>query len=539
MKTLQLIAITVLLTTLVQAQSFTKHQLAEYGYEIDILDYDNDGKLELVDGNKLYNYTPNNTLSVCDDTLPYGKLVDLNNDGFFDYVYSDYAGLFNDGSFNKICSIKAGYSLEGKLTLDANNDGRVDLVTLVYPNIYLYLNKGDTLFAAKQIIEGISGQLFNLSKGDYDNDGYMDFSLSIYTGTGDHKVRIYRNNQNGNFTYQSSISIEGVSDGETEWGDYDNDGDLDLLVAGDWKRVYIYTNNGNNTFTKLRGTSFPALSNKSTVEWADINNDGLLDALMKGRADGERVLQVFENKGNGVFENMVADSLDPAGWGGFMVSDLDNDNDLDIVAFGEDGIVAHINNCQITNLPPEAPANLSAQPMSNSVKLMWNRATDDHTPQLGLSYNIKIGTTPGGADIVQPMSSISGYRRIKELGNAQLNTFFILNDLSPGTYYWSVQAIDNAFIGGAFAEEQSFTVSDVNSLNGISTDAISIYPNPCKNKVTINCPDFIGANLYTTTGTLVKTSNKPEIDIQNLQAGMYLVTVQTGQGEYQSKIIKQ
>jgi hypothetical protein len=74
-----------------------------------------------------------------------------------------------------------------------------------------------------------------------------------------------------------------------------------------------------------------------------------------------------------------------------------------------------------------------------------------------LSYNIRVGSTPGGQDIVSPLSLTNGFRLVPRLGNAQMRTNTVLN-LPPGTYYWSVQAIDTAFAGGPFAMEASFVV---------------------------------------------------------------------------------
>ncbi|MCP6769578.1 fibronectin type III domain-containing protein, partial [Klebsiella pneumoniae] len=75
-----------------------------------------------------------------------------------------------------------------------------------------------------------------------------------------------------------------------------------------------------------------------------------------------------------------------------------------------------------------------------------------------LSYNLRVGTTPGGSDIVAPQASSTGYRRLVETGNAQLGLTARLGALKPGTnYYWSVQAVDTAFAGSAFATGGLFT----------------------------------------------------------------------------------
>jgi hypothetical protein len=95
----------------------------------------------------------------------------------------------------------------------------------------------------------------------------------------------------------------------------------------------------------------------------------------------------------------------------------------------------------------------------DGVKLSWSQATDDHTPSNGLNYNIRVGSAPGGVDIVSPEADVvTGYRRVVAIGNAQERLFSLLTNLSGGKYYWSVQAIDTAFAGGAFANESTFVV---------------------------------------------------------------------------------
>jgi hypothetical protein len=78
-----------------------------------------------------------------------------------------------------------------------------------------------------------------------------------------------------------------------------------------------------------------------------------------------------------------------------------------------------------------------------------------------LSYNLRVGTTPGGSDIVSPNAGTDGTRRLPAPGNVQEALRVPLTALPLGRIYWSVQAVDSAFAGSAFAPEQSFTVGAV------------------------------------------------------------------------------
>jgi hypothetical protein len=94
---------------------------------------------------------------------------------------------------------------------------------------------------------------------------------------------------------------------------------------------------------------------------------------------------------------------------------------------------------------------------SNKIIFRWRPATDVETPQATLSYNLMVGTSPKGIDITSPMAdTVTGFRRVVELGNAQLNNFYILdksNFALGDTIYWSVQTIDNGFGYSPFSKE--------------------------------------------------------------------------------------
>lgn len=83
---------------------------------------------------------------------------------------------------------------------------------------------------------------------------------------------------------------------------------------------------------------------------------------------------------------------------------------------------------------------------------------DDHTPANGLTFNVRVGTTPGGGEVVTPMAlTNSGYRLVPRMGNAGERLSFYLQGLAPNTtYYWSVQAIDTASAGSPFSTESTF-----------------------------------------------------------------------------------
>src|SRR5664280_189291 len=83
--------------------------------------------------------------------------------------------------------------------------------------------------------------------------------------------KIYRNDGNDTFTEQTSISMTGIAQGHVEWGDYDNDGDLDILISGldnSGPVCKIYRNDGNNIFTEMTNIKLAGISYGS-VDWGD------------------------------------------------------------------------------------------------------------------------------------------------------------------------------------------------------------------------------------------------------------------------------
>ncbi|OGS26936.1 MAG: hypothetical protein A2339_04820 [Elusimicrobia bacterium RIFOXYB12_FULL_50_12] len=156
--------------------------------------------------------------------------------------------------------------------------------------------------------------------GDYDNDGDLD----ITSGDSGYVSRIYRNNGNGTFisiwnTPQSKITAS------IAWGDYDNDGDLDLLLGNYSSDAnYLYRNNGDGTFTSVWNTA--ETEETRSVDWGDYDNDGDLDIACGNSYQTNRV---YRNNGNDTFtsvwNSVETDNTMCIAWG-----DYDNDGDLDL-----------------------------------------------------------------------------------------------------------------------------------------------------------------------------------------------------------------
>lgn len=131
--------------------------------------------------------------------------------------------------------------------------------------------------------------------GDYDNDGFPDLYLVNQPGPWGEPAgpdaptcHLYHNNRDGTFTdvtVQAGVANRGGYGMGAAWGDYDNDGFLDLYVTN-YGRSVLYHNNGNGTFTDV--TDRAGVANNlwgMTPLWFDYDNDGYLDLYVPNYVD--------------------------------------------------------------------------------------------------------------------------------------------------------------------------------------------------------------------------------------------------------------
>jgi len=143
--------------------------------------------------------------------------------------------------------------------------------------------------------------------GDYDNDGFLDLFVANFGTTATNTL--YRNNRDGTFSrFTAGAPVDGSGGGHgCTWGDFDNDGYLDLYVAGLTTTNRLYRNNGNGTFTKMTEGQI-ASDNSHTVSaaWGDFDADGYLDLFVaNGALFGNEVDALYRNLGQGRFTNIA------------------------------------------------------------------------------------------------------------------------------------------------------------------------------------------------------------------------------------------
>ena len=479
-------------------------------------DYDKDGDLDLL--------LTGNT----DAAVPTTKIF-RNDNGVFIDINANLPGV-SDG--------KASWG-------DYDNDGDLDILLAGSMICRIYRNYGngqftDPGFHLKDIMKASACWC------DFNNDGWMDALICGETGSGPSTI-LYRNDH-GTFT-EDNVGFTGLSDGQAKWADLNNDGRADLVIGGIDKyglgQFLIYQNNGNEQFTEISTYTMNAAS--VSMDIGDYDNDGYLDVVVIGKIQGcgpTALTMLYHNEGFMILTN-VSTLITGMKYGNAAFGDYNNDGYSDLVFTGLDAYEApvsaiYVNNSGTagfaTNSPPSVPSGLSSGVDAQKVSLSWNSATDQQTNSYGLSYNLFIGTSPVLGDIVSPMSNLSGgYRLIPAIGNTNADTMITIRDLPAGTYYWSVQSIDNGFEASAFSPVQSFAITSTGTQNEREQKTL-LSPNPVQSAFMVTGKDISGSDyrISDLSGKVVQNGilSSGNVDVSSLQSGTYFLEI-IGTGKVQ------
>lgn len=427
-------------------------------------DYDNDGDLDLAYTGFYVRQSPTSGLYRNDD----GVLTEI------------------EGVFTKVGFASLDWG-------DYDNDGDLDLavmgkteagpfITHIFKNDYGVLSR-DT---DQSLIGYANGALRWV---DYDNDGDLDLSITGQSANGDDKIRIYKNDPTGTLSedqaHSDLPSFNASSD--LTWADIDDDGDLDMIVTGVYEnsayKTLIFRNEPAGTLSEDTGLSANLLGAEGvSITVGDYDNDGDPDLIVSGFNAGP-ILKVYENNTTS-FDEEVLTIMQNRGvyFSSVFLIDIDGDGDLELTAIGQmkldevtylatstiyDNVGARSN----PNSPPLPVTGLDAKVKGDTVTLSWDAAVDLPIgyPSLrdSLTYQIRVGVTSGGSEIVSGVQP----PEIGRFGSTRSRT---ITGLTSGDYYWSVRAIDNGLAASEWSIDRSFRVDT--DPPTVGADSVTVTP---------------------------------------------------------------
>ncbi|MCL4180342.1 MAG: VCBS repeat-containing protein [Verrucomicrobia bacterium] len=229
--------------------------------------------------------------------------------------------------------------------------------------------------------------------GDYNNDGFLDILLTGSTIESlppeSAVARVYRNEQGTGVFTDSGFHLPGVFLSAVAWADFDNDGDQDLLVIGLSK---IFRNEGDGVLVDSGVVLRPVDSAATDV--GDWDNDGWVDILVSGVTGDSVVADLYRNAGDWTFSTLAIPNLAGAHSGSVGWADYDRDGDLDALVTGTPSFFAepltrlYRNETASANTVPASPTGLSAIVTGNDVECRWFAATDLETGSAGLGGDV-------------------------------------------------------------------------------------------------------------------------------------------------------
>ena len=359
--------------------------------------------------------------------------------------------------------------------LDLNADGMMDLVNEKDGVIYYNVGNG------KWVMSDISGAIM---VADLNGDAIQDF---IYPGAKLQTV-IYR----GEGKFDTQLLYENIQvDPDMYCYDFDKDGDVDILVtfsaplnSTGYAYTMFFENDGTGKFTQLEEQDYGAENNLLFSNCQDVDGDGYYDMLafrsnftiykgdvqcdekeiidvvwMKGRADKTfaqpEVLITYAVETHRGFDSHREVKIN--------AEDIDNDGKIEVWSSGRNGwndvsfsatigeVAAAVNTAPIA---PQKPTLI----YSNGMLLVnWGDGSDAETATSDLTYALRVGTTPGGDDILRAHANADGSRRNFLDGNmGKYHSYKLdLSQRMPSVVYVSVQTIDAQHEGSAWSEEAS------------------------------------------------------------------------------------
>jgi len=470
-------------------------------------------------------FTTKNIPTTTADFEPSWSLAaaDYNRDGYTDLLYGSGNGVTfmrsnNTGTgFTEVSGPQDVFSQRSNF-VDINQDGHLDAFVChdVAPNVY-YINdgSGNLTFNQGGLGDYPSGGNYGSIWIDYDNDRDLDLFIAKCGGeTARRTNQMHTNDGSGNYT-ENAAAI-GLADPmqtwSSAWGDFDNDGDMDVFIGASSGSHKLMRNDGG-TFTDITagtGISLLSLTSTETVTY-DFDNDGNLDLVSGGNmmfGDGNMNFTIH----TGVFPGSGA------------YGDINNDGYVD--AFNSSNI--YTNNKETNN---------------NWIKIHTVGTASNIN---GIGARVEIYTDSGIQ--IRDVKSGDGFRYM-----SSMNVHFGIGtdtNISHIIVYWPNSDCET-FLNPAI--NQPFTAIEGSGAScdtlGVDDETIgldlTLSPNPTKDILNISTKTPLDKDaiytIFDINGRQVISTNltNQAIDVSSLSAGNYILRIISGENIKIQKFIKQ
>jgi gliding motility-associated-like protein len=314
------------------------------------------------------------------------------------------------------------------LVADLDNDAVPDILTFGDQFIRVHQNSGTTV-TVKFEVTGITPT--DISVFDMDRNGTNDFVVSGHDQQNKPITSVFYAQPAFKFTRSNTAS---PVNGALSLADVNDDGLFDIIVTGnDQSTITI-----NRIDTLIQETTFDGLPNGALFS-GDMTSNGKPDVLLSAK----KVNYIRDLAG-------VTENLDTTGLILQRMGDQDRDGDLDLVqvidSVGSQWLKFYENVSPAANERPANPGTGFAISTFNKTFIFWEPAIDDHTVVPSLTYDVWLGNLQ--ETIISPSYDLaSGRRTVVRHGNAGTNMSMVIRGLTDDRYFYSIQAVDNAYNG--------------------------------------------------------------------------------------------
>ena len=422
---------------------------------------------------------------------------DIDNDGDADALISGFDGsaritkLYENqnGQFVVIPATNFIGIQNGSVDLvDFNNDGYLDVcITGEY-------DYSQVIGSASYVGETRWSMYHLMDNGDsFSSSSLVRGELSV--------TKLYYNLGNKRFAEFSAHSISGSLYSKPAFADIDNDGDIDILFVGSFVKASGISNYFTFYNTPSNTNSYLTLNGLYAI-WGSPSTFFSYTTYQMG-------FKVYINNGNSFTEDFSDRFSDCYDWDNFSISgsvgDYNNDGRIDIGAVAyidalrsssstrlyekdyhrKDGFMntyfnrIYTNTISRVNTPPAPPKQSASYTYgAGKIVFIWENASDTQIPEEnnrslynGLNYNISVGTNANKNLICSSHALTNGNRTLPQRGDLQGNVYKLEN-IPNGNYVWSIQAIDQGFLGSPFLSEQTIEITSKLQTQSLAFPAI-------------------------------------------------------------------